>query len=415
MRKVKPIQKVIIASILIILAFFAYLYPPINNRLAWRVDLALTYIRGMVKPPSGIPTPFPQPTQTLAPTTTVTPIPTRIATRPGTTSTRLPSPTPFPAQVSLPAPVYETQDWNNCGPATLTMYLRFYGWKGGQTDISKIIRPVQDDRNVSVEELGYYVRNNAGWLSIEYRVGGTVDTLRKFLASGFPVMIEEGTLIDKPYWPNDDQWAGHYLLLTGYDDPNQTFEVQDSYHEATKAVSYAGIEKNWQAFNHVYILVYLPNQAKIIQDLFGEDWNVDMNRQHALDATRVTAEEEPKNGFAWFNLGTNLVYFDSYAEAARAYDAARNAGLPQRMLLYQFGPYFAYFNAERFDDLLTLANYILQLPSHPGSEEAWLWHGWGLYRKGDRAGARGDFEMALKENPHSQDAQYAIDFLKNNP
>jgi hypothetical protein len=33
-------------------------------------------------------------------------------------------------------------------------------------------------------------------------------------AAGFPVMIEETFMMEESYWPNDDRWAGHYLLVT---------------------------------------------------------------------------------------------------------------------------------------------------------------------------------------------------------
>ena len=58
------------------------------------------------------------------------------------------------------------------------MYLRFYGWEGDQETITEVIKPFREDRNVNVEELAYYVRNYAGWLKIEYRVGGDLETLK---------------------------------------------------------------------------------------------------------------------------------------------------------------------------------------------------------------------------------------------
>ena len=44
-----------------------------------------------------------------------------------------------------------------------------------------------------------------------------------------------------------------------------------------------------------------------------------------------------------------------------------------------------------------------------------LWRGWGYYRDGKKAGAIADFNQALQENPYYQDAQYALDFIANNP
>lgn len=108
-----------------------------------------------------------------------------------------------------------------------------------------------------------------------------------------------------------------------------------------------------------------------------------------------------------------MVYFERNAEAARAYDTARNLGLPQRMLRYQFGPFIAYFHAGRIDDLLTLTEYALQRT--PNSEEALLWHGWALYRQGDTSGAVANWRKALHERPGYQDALYALDFVGQHP
>ena len=105
------------------------------------------------------------PTKTPEPTLTpvFTPTPTLV-------------PTPIPPQQHLAPPAYDEirdkQDVNNCGPATLALYLRYFGWEGNQYDISKLIKPSDDDRNVNVEELIHYVRTKAGWLNAEFRVGG---------------------------------------------------------------------------------------------------------------------------------------------------------------------------------------------------------------------------------------------------
>jgi tetratricopeptide (TPR) repeat protein len=293
------------------------------------------------------------------------------------------------------------------------MYLRYYGWEGDQELIADLIKPNIKDRNVNVEEIVYYVRTRAGWLNAQFHVGGDIRLLKSLLAAGFPVMIEESFYDEQAFWPGDDLWAAHYLLLTGYDDPSQTFIGQDSYRGADQNVPYDILNEYWKAFNRVYILVYRPEQEETLKSLLGINWDADANRQHALEIARKEVDANPQDAFAWFNIGSNLVYFERYAEASRAYDEARKIGLPQRMLRYQFGPFFAYFHASRNDDLLALTEYVLK--NTPNSEEALLWNGWGLYRKGDRAGALEKFRAALKANPNYQDAQYALDFLANNP
>jgi tetratricopeptide (TPR) repeat protein len=292
------------------------------------------------------------------------------------------------------------------------MVLRAYGWEGDQRDISDLIKPRDEDRNVNVEELVYYVRNRVGWLNIVYRVGGNLELLKTFLASGLPVMIEEGMTLEEAYWPNDDHWAGHYLLLTAYDDPSQTFTAQDSFRGPNQSVPYAAVQKNWQAFNYVYILIYRADQAEMVRTLLDVHWDADANRQLALDLAISEAEAAPDNAFARFNVGSNLVYFERYAEAARAFDAARSLGLPQRMLRYQFSPFFAYFFSGRNADLLALTEYALKIT--PDSEETLLWRGWGLYRDGKKAEAVELFDKALRANPNYEDAKYALDFVKNN-
>jgi tetratricopeptide (TPR) repeat protein len=399
------------------LAVLIYQIPAVNERLAWRRERLLAYWNGVIHPAQAMPTPLPQPTATLTslpaatatPTNTPTPV-TPTATQPGPTATLIPSPTPLPSSLALPAPAWEKQDINNCGPAALSMYLRMYGWEGDQFAISDVIKPVREDRNVNPEEMIYWVRNYAGWLNAEFRVGGDIELLKKLLAAGIPVMIEESFHFEEPYWPNDDLWAAHYQLLTGYDDAAKTFTGQDSFYGADQRVAYDVLDTNWRIFNRVYILVYPPGVEATVKTLLGPAWEMDASRQHALEVSQAEAAQNPQDAYAWFNLGSNQVYFEQYAEAARSYDEARNLGLPQRMLRYQFGPFFAYFHAFRNEDLLALAEYALQRT--PNSEEALLWRGWGRYRDGDTLGARQDWEKALEENPNFFDAQYALDYLR---
>lgn len=293
------------------------------------------------------------------------------------------------------------------------MYLRFYGWEGNQDDIAAALKPFPEDRNVNVEELAYFVRTRAGWLNVIYRVGGDLDLLKQLLAAGIPVMIEESFYFDEPFWPNDDLWAAHYQLLTGYDETAQTFTGQDSFRGADQAIPYPVADEYWQAFNRLYILIYLPYQEETVRSILGSQWDADANRQHALEVAQAETQADPENAYAWFNLGSNLTYFERYIEATDAFDRARELELPQRMFRYQFSPFIAYFHTGQIETLLTLTEYALKIT--PNSEEALLWRGWALYRKGQVKAAIAMFEQALVENPNYLDAQYALDFARSNP
>lgn len=393
----KRTRNIIIALTgLILSAVLIYQIPDVRERLAWRIEVLQIYVKNVIDPVGPVPTALP-----------VTPQPATTAVPPtGTKNVELtPSVTPTstfpppPAQVSMTSPPYEKQTPNNCGPATLSMALHMYGWEGDQSDISDLVKPVTGDRNVNPEELRYYVRTQAGWLNLEYRVGGTIEIIKRLLAANYPVIVESVTSLNPgdALGPADDLWAAHYLLITAYDDTTQEFTVQDSYHGPDLTISYALLEEEWKPFNNLYMVIYFPQYEDEVKTLLASDWDPNLNRQNALIATQAVTATGSADAFDWFNYGSNLTYFEKYEEAALAYDKAREIGLPLRMFRYQFGPFLAYFHSGRNDDLLALTDYARGITEM--SEEAWLWYGYGLYRKGDYDGALKAWQKADGINP----------------
>jgi len=436
-KKYGPLKTIIASMLLVSALIAAYVYPPINRRLSWRVDAAATALRRAFDPVGALPTAVPDhknvTDQLATPVEWTTPapilLPTEIVenkelaptqeTRPTSTPAPTIVPTQIPDRFLLTPPEYrlgDAQDWNNCGPATLALYLRFYGWDGDQYTISDEIKPIRADRNVNVDDLAAYVTQNLSWLRAEYRVGGDIELLKKLIASGVPVLIEESFVLEEDaqgvMGKSDDRWTGHYLLLTGYDDSLKTFFVQDTYRGPNQAVTYTDLDTNWKAFNRVYVLVFPQERLDAVKTLLGEDWDPAQNRMNALKTAREEVSRNASDAFAWFNVGSNLAYFEQYGDAAQAYDRAREIGLPQRMLRYQFGPFLAYFHSGRFDELYTLAEYALKVTAN--SEEALLWRGWALYRKGEKQKAMESFREALEARPGYGDAEYAINFVAAN-
>ena len=404
---------------LIVFAILLYQIPAINSRLSWRFEVARTYVRNVLHPVGNVPTAIPQPANTVAPTIAIQPTQTNDPQGASGVVTTIIPPTPTlappPAQAFLNSPPYEKQTANNCGPAALSMMLHMFGWNGSQKDISDVIKPVNGDRNVNPEEMAFWVRNYAGWLRIEYRVGGDLETLKRLLAAAYPVIVESTTALNREDsgWADDDLWAAHYLLLTGYDDAAQTFTAQDTYRGPDKTIPYAQLESEWKPFNYVYLIIYLPEQEEAIKTILGSNWDADLNRQRALELAQAATAADASDSFAWFNVGSNLVYFERYDEANAAYDTSRELGLPQRMFRSQFGPFLANFHANRNNDLLALTEYALQRTEM--SEETWLWRGWALYRDGDLNGAIKAWRKALSVRPGYEDALYALNFVGSTP
>ena len=390
-----------------LLAFLIYQIPYVKSVISWRIEVWSTYFQNSVEPVGKMPTPLPStPFATFTPEP---PTPTLLATKQPTAT--LP---PLPTQVSLPLPKYEVQGINNCGPATLAMTLRMYGWEGDQYDIAKIIKPIDKDRNVNPDELRYYILNEAGWLRAEFRVAGDINLLKRLLAAKYPVIVEEASTLQPQdaNGPNDDLWDAHYLLITGYDDTTQVLTAQDPLRGPDKKIAYEQFMSDWKPFNYVFMVIYLPQNEEEVKSILGDNWDPDQSRKNALAIAQSAITSDPNDKFAWFNIGSNLVYFDRYKEAAQAYDKAFTIGLPQRMTRYQFGPFFAYYNNDQIDYLLKLTENTYKPINGSYAEEALLWHGYGLYRNGDYKGALNDWNKALEVHPGYHDAEIALKLLQ---
>ncbi|MEJ2607740.1 MAG: tetratricopeptide repeat protein [Anaerolineales bacterium] len=350
-----------------VLLWCVYQFTPVKDELEWRLDAAAGIVRGWLYPGDTLPTP------SGAAPAVVSSFPTAAAplftSEPTASATPASTPTPIPDSIRLAAPEWEKQDWNNCGPATLALGLRYYGWDGDQFSISNVVKPDRGDRNVNIDELAYYVRTRAGWMAAMYRVAGTLEILKRFIAAG--------------------------------------------YQGPDREVSYAVLDDGWKAFNRVYMILYPVEQRPIIEGLLGDDLDEAVNRERALQAAQDEIQLDAEDPYAWFNLGTNLLYFDRYSEAAHAFDTALAIGLPWRFTRYQFGPYIAYFNQGRYQDVIDLADATLRRTNK--AEESNLWRGWARYQLGDINGAIEDFRAALRVNPNYFDAQYALEYVGASP
>ncbi|MBK8988647.1 MAG: C39 family peptidase [Chloroflexi bacterium] len=385
--------------------------------------------------PTPLPTALPAPTRdklaatavivipTLAPpTTTPTPPPTIQPTNQPTvqpTPTAIPSPTaaPLPTAVRLTGLQITPQKFNNCGPTNLSLVLNYYGQPDDQFDVAAVIRPTYDDRNVSPEEMADYVNEHTPLRAAVYR-GGSQEMLRQLLAAGYPVIVEKGLL------PNAwEGWMGHYLTLIGYDETQQQFISLDTFlgpwDGSGRLDSYESFADHWSHFNFAFLVVYPPEKAEQVANLVGETMRqpLTMWRQAAEQAQQQTTAA-PDDAFAWFNLGSSLTRLGAltgeaayYQNAAAAFDRALAAGLPWRMLWYQFELYEAYLANGRYPDVLTLTAATLQSSGGQFVEETHLYRGYALLAQGDKTAARAAWQQALAIKPDQAQAIQALNAL----
>ncbi len=403
MRK-KVIAFILIAICLVEIGFLVYQVPAVHDRLSWRLDELQAEIKGYLNPhPQSISTPdaaravLMQASQTAARMTGLAPSPTS-----GPTEADLPTVTPtatkkqlsLPASAFLPFERHEYQGYNNCGPATLSMALHFYGWEGDQLITAAYLKPNHDDKNVMPYEMERFVLEKTKY-GISVRTGGTLDDLRALIAGGFPVIIEKGLDVVE----RNLGWMGHYDFVTGYFDDKRTFLTQDSFLGPNHVVDYDSMMYDWRAFNFIYLVVFPKDKEQQLDGILGP--NADLTTNQTNTVNLALGETQTLTGqslaYAYFNLGSAHVNRLEYVDAAYAYDMARYEGLPWRFLWYQTGPYFAYYYAKRYQDVIDLATATLNVQEN--LEESWYWRGMARMQLGNRQGAIDDWRQALIRHP----------------
>jgi len=294
---------------------------------------------------------------------------------------------------------HEWQTWNNCGPATLAMYLSYFGSPLDQAAIGSVLRPFPDDKNVSPAELVDFARSQGYEAAL--LVNGNADLLRTLISNGLPVLLETWHEAE----PNGG--LGHYRLLVGYDDSAQRWALYDSYDASglISAETYQGISMSyqqladwWRVFNRAFVLIYPPERAQQIDAIlhnFGIDETHMWVDAEVRARTELTSNES--DAFAWFNLGSSLIAQGRADEAVAAFDQAHVLGLPPRMLWYQFGPLEAYLAVGRPQDVLELTDEVVDLTE--SIEEIYYWRARALLATGDGAGAREAVQHALSLAP----------------
>lgn len=417
---------------LIALCVLVYNIPFVHERLAWRLaDLRTSIVYFFRPPEDAVFVPQEQSLAVASATAAalegqVTAAPTR--TPLPATPTGLPTEPPLPSTVSLTGFKYIDQHggWNLCGPANLAMALTYWGWDGTRNDVEDYVKPgIQDaamnrtdrgrpDKNVMPYEMEDFVDSQVAELDALVRVGGELETIKRLLAAGFPVIVEKG------YTERDASgkisWLGHYLYVTGYDDADKSFTVQDVYLRTNPqgtgenlSSPYEEFQNQWRAFNYLFLVIYPPERLEEVNAALGPWADDEWANQNALQL--ALAETETLDSwelfFAWFNVGSSHVRLLQYVDAAFAYDYAfqlyeslpnDDTERPYRMMWYQTGPYWAYFYSTRYQDVINLANQTLNTLDDPTLEETLYWRGRAKYALGEIENGVNDLRQTVYLN-----------------
>lgn len=406
MRK-KKIFLIILVVILVLVA--VGFLPPIRERIAWRVHNFQVWLHYTLNPPEEAV--FIPRTQTAAGDSqagnqTLAAGDAAQVEAGQAQAEEIPLPTatieftPTPAATSLPEShyiegvPYEDQHGhlNYCGPSNFSMELRYWGWEGDREVVGEYLMPENLDKNVAPIEMVKYVKRETELKSV-LRYGGTVELLKRLVANDFPVLIEKGVWFFEQLTGREG-WMGHYNVVIGYDDASGKFTVHDSYLEKGEnyKFTYEHLMGEWQPFNYVFFIVYSPEFEEKLYSVLSEYADEETSSQIAADIARQELEstEGVEQFYAMFNLGTSLVNLKQYEEAAAIYDEAfiyystlPEERRPWRMMWYLTGPYEAYYEVERYQDVVDLATQTLDTSSDPYLEESNYWRFKAAYEMGD--------------------------------
>jgi len=296
--------------------------------------------------------------------------------------------------------IYQT--FNNCGPATLSMVLSFYGKEVSQKELGDLMRPYQipsgdnDDKTIFTSEFSDWAQKYG--FSAVSRVNGDIDILKKFTANGIPVVVKT--------WLKVGEDIGHFRIVRGFDDTKQVIIQDDSYDGPNKKISYYDFLSIWQPFNYAYIIVYTPDLEEKVLAIVGEDVDESTNWNKALARAEKERELTPENIYPLFNLSTTAYHLGDYKKSVEAFEQVENL-LPRRMLWYQIEPILAYQKLLNYSRVFEITDKILAGGNHAFSE-LYLIRGEVYLSQGEKDKAKTEFEQAVSYNKNLEKARQAL-------
>src|SRR3989338_5566497 len=130
---------------------------------------------------------------------------------------------PVPQVYEIPSAAYVGQTFNNCGPATLSMVMSYFGKSVSQDVLRDQIRPYNnpqggvDDKSLFADEFVKYAKQY-GFEGIQ-RPDGDVTLLKTLIVNDIPIIVRT--------WLHPNEDIGHFRIVRGYDENG--FIQDDSY------------------------------------------------------------------------------------------------------------------------------------------------------------------------------------------
>ena len=168
-----------------------------------------------------------------------------------------------PAHVLLDPVGRIWQTLNNCGPASVSMVLAYYGHPVTQAAAQTVLRPDPEQWGMLPGAVPPYVAQ----FGLKARIldHGTDDNVKALLDKGVPVIVAQ--------WLTEDNPLPHYRVVVGYDDAKNTFIVNDGDLGFGRDISYKDFDGLWDVYNNLYLPIYPESDAEQVQTVLGSQWD----------------------------------------------------------------------------------------------------------------------------------------------
>ncbi len=154
------------------------------------------------------------------------------------------------------------QTLNNCGPASVSMVLAYYGQTVSQATAQAALRAPKE-WGMLPGAVPPYVNG----FDLEARIldHGTADDLKALLQRGIPVIVVQ--------WLTEKQPIPHYRVVIGYDDTEAQFYVNDGVLGFGKAIPYEDFDSLWDVYHNLYLPIFRQQDAAEVRALLGAQWD----------------------------------------------------------------------------------------------------------------------------------------------
>ena len=330
----------------------------------------------------------------------------RILTHEKESAAAAPTPTvtlPPAHQISLPMHTY--QSFNNCGPATLAMYMNFLGFPVTQQELGQRLRPYQnvagdnDDKSVNLTELAKDAK--AQGLHSYYRPGGDIGLMKRLLAADIPVIVRT--------WLDAGDDIGHYRIVRGYDDTAQQLLQDDSYQGPNRYYSYDDFLKLWEPFQYEYLVIVDSGKVEEVERILGDMVDSRVAWQALYDRSLTEAALAGASYAPLWNQAVASYHLGDYATTTSLYEQVAPQ-LPANILWYQLEPIEAYAKQGDTRRVFAITDAILNGGNRAYSE-LYMIRGQIYEDQGNIEAARGEYQRAIMYNVNNSSAQEALNNL----